>query len=116
MGFGHFFVDRPIFASVISIVITMIGAIALFYLPIAQYPRIAPPGVSITINYPGASAKVVADTVRVRTMFTPRLLTLYRDGLAGGEVSGLVDDRRAGNAVHVVANGERRVLYAHRYV
>src|SRR5882724_677486 len=60
---SRFFINRPIFASVISIVITMIGAIALFYLPIAQYPRIAPPGVSITINYPGASAKVVADTV-----------------------------------------------------
>src|SRR4029079_18917179 len=60
---SRFFISRPIFASVISIVITMIGAIALFYLPIAQYPRIAPPGVSITINYPGASAKVVADTV-----------------------------------------------------
>src|SRR5712672_9510 len=60
---SRFFIYRPIFASVISIVITMIGAIALFYLPIAQYPRIAPPGVSITISYPGASAKVVADTV-----------------------------------------------------
>src|SRR6187455_1746757 len=60
---SRFFINRPIFASVISIVMTMIGAIALFYLPIAQYPRIAPPGVSITINYPGASAKVVADTV-----------------------------------------------------
>ena len=55
---SRFFINRPIFASVISIVITLVGAIALFTLPIAQYPRIAPPGVSITINYPGASAKV----------------------------------------------------------
>src|ERR1700742_1550508 len=60
---SRFFIDRPIFASVVSIVITLIGAIALFYLPIAQYPRITPPGVSVSINYPGASAKVVADTV-----------------------------------------------------
>src|SRR4029079_8404796 len=60
---SRFFISRPIFASVISIVITMIAAIALFSLPIATCPRIAPPGVSITINYPGASAKVVADTV-----------------------------------------------------
>src|SRR3954463_1146554 len=60
---SRFFINRPIFASVISIVITLVGAIALFTLPIAQYPRIAPPGVSISINYPGASAKVVADTV-----------------------------------------------------
>ncbi|HZZ27062.1 MAG TPA: efflux RND transporter permease subunit [Pirellulales bacterium] len=60
---SRFFIDRPIFASVVSIVMTLIGGIALFYLPIAQYPRITPPGVSISINYPGASAKVVADTV-----------------------------------------------------
>src|SRR6184192_528309 len=60
---SRFFINRPIFASVISIAITLVGAIALFYLPIAQYPRIAPPGVSISINYPGAPAKVVADTV-----------------------------------------------------
>ncbi|HEX3599428.1 MAG TPA: efflux RND transporter permease subunit [Lacipirellulaceae bacterium] len=60
---SRFFISRPIFASVVSIVITLIGAIALFYLPIAQYPRITPPGISISINYPGASAKVVADTV-----------------------------------------------------
>src|SRR3954451_21951401 len=60
---SRFFISRPIFASVVSIVITLIGAIALFYLPIAQYPRITPPGVSVSISYPGASAKVVADTV-----------------------------------------------------
>src|SRR5881392_3703362 len=60
---SRFFIDRPIFASVVSIVITLIGAIAAFYLPIAQYPRITPPGISVSIMYPGASAKVVADTV-----------------------------------------------------
>jgi multidrug efflux pump len=60
---SRFFIDRPIFASVVSIVMTVIGAIALLYLPIAQYPRITPPGVSVSINYPGASAKIVADTV-----------------------------------------------------
>ena len=60
---SRFFIDRPIFASVVSIVMTLIGAIALLYLPIAQYPRITPPGVSVSINYPGASAKIVADTV-----------------------------------------------------
>src|SRR5471030_2222348 len=60
---SRFFIDRPIFASVVSIVCTLIGAIALFYLPIAQYPRITPPGISVTITYPGASAQVVADTV-----------------------------------------------------
>src|SRR5215475_4673268 len=60
---SHFFIDRPIFAAVLSIVITLTGGIALFSLPIAQYPPITPPGVAVTINYPGASAQVVADTV-----------------------------------------------------
>ena len=59
----RFFIDRPIFATVLSVVITLIGGIALFSLPIAQYPRITPPGIVISISYPGASAQVVADTV-----------------------------------------------------
>src|SRR6201987_1383245 len=60
---SSFFINRPIFATVISIVITLIGGIALVSLPIAQYPRITPPGVQVSINYPGASAPIVADTV-----------------------------------------------------
>jgi multidrug efflux pump len=60
---SHFFIDRPIFASVLSIVITLAGAIALLALPIAQYPDITPPTVQVACNYPGASAQVVADTV-----------------------------------------------------
>ena len=63
MTFPHFFIDRPIFAGVISIVITLVGAIALFTLPIAQYPQIAPPTIQVTTNYPGANAKVVSETV-----------------------------------------------------
>jgi multidrug efflux pump len=60
---SRFFIDRPIFATVLSVVITLIGWIARMNLPMAQYPRITPPGVSVSINYPGASAPVVADTV-----------------------------------------------------
>src|SRR5882757_9857732 len=60
---SHFFIDRPIFASVLSIIITLSGAIAMFALPIAQYPPIAPPTVQVSCTYPGASAQVVADTV-----------------------------------------------------
>jgi len=60
---SHFFIDRPIFAGVISFVITMIGAIFVWTLPIAQYPEIAPPTVQVSCFYPGASAKVVSDTV-----------------------------------------------------
>ena len=61
--FSRFFIDRPIFASVISIVITLVGAIALYHLPLAQYPPIAPPTVEVGCNYPGASAQTVAETV-----------------------------------------------------
>src|SRR5947209_4443129 len=60
---SKFFIDRPIFAAVISIVITLAGAIAVVRLPIAQYPPIAPPTVQVDCNYPGASAQVVAQTV-----------------------------------------------------
>jgi multidrug efflux pump len=60
---SHFFIDRPIFAAVLSIFITLTGTIALLSLPIAQYPPITPPAVAVTINYPGASAQVIADTV-----------------------------------------------------
>jgi multidrug efflux pump len=61
--FAHFFIDRPIFATVLSIVIVIVGSVALLKLPIAQYPEVAPPTITVTANYPGANAKVVADTV-----------------------------------------------------
>ena len=60
---SRFFIDRPIFATVLSVVITLIGGISLLFLPMALYPRITPPGVAVSISYPGASAPVVADTV-----------------------------------------------------
>ena len=63
MGISHFFIRRPIFAGVIAIIITIIGAIAYFGLPIAQYPDVVPPTVTVTATYPGASAETVADTV-----------------------------------------------------
>ena len=61
--FSRFFIDRPIFASVLSIVITLAGSLAYLKLPIAQYPDIAPPTVEVSAYYPGANAKTVADTV-----------------------------------------------------
>jgi multidrug efflux pump len=60
---SRFFIDRPIFAAVLSIVITLTGGIAYLSLPVAQYPRVTPPGVSVSISYPGANAQVVADSV-----------------------------------------------------
>ena len=61
--FSRFFIDRPIFASVLSIVITLCGGIALFTLPVTQYPEITPPTVEVSAIYPGANARVVSDTV-----------------------------------------------------
>src|SRR5947207_1468825 len=63
MRISHFFIDRPIFASVVSIVFVILGAVAFFRLPVAQYPEIAPPTINVTGQYPGASADVVASTV-----------------------------------------------------
>ncbi len=63
MNLSHFFIDRPIFAAVISILIVMVGGVAYFSLPVAQYPDIAPPSIQVTAQYPGASAEIVAKTV-----------------------------------------------------
>jgi len=63
MGISHFFIDRPIFASVIAIIIVLLGAVSYVALPIAQYPEIAPPTITVTGQYPGANAEVVATTV-----------------------------------------------------
>jgi hydrophobe/amphiphile efflux-1 (HAE1) family protein len=60
---SHFFIDRPIFASVLSIVITLAGGVAVFTLPVAQYPEVTPPTVLVTASYPGANATTVRDTV-----------------------------------------------------
>ena len=63
MRLSHFFIDRPIFAAVVSIVFVIVGAVSVGRLPVAQYPEIAPPVVRVSGQYPGASADVVADTV-----------------------------------------------------
>ena len=63
MRFSHFFIDRPIFAGVISVLIVLVGLFAYPSLPVAQYPEIAPPTIAVTASYPGASAEVLADTV-----------------------------------------------------
>ena len=62
-NFSRLFIERPILASVVAILITLAGAIAAFGLPVSQYPEIAPPTVTITTSYPGASAETIASTV-----------------------------------------------------
>jgi HAE1 family hydrophobic/amphiphilic exporter-1 len=63
MPISHFFIERPVFAAVVAILITLVGAIAFPNLPIAQYPDITPPTVTVTTTYPGASAETLADSV-----------------------------------------------------
>ena len=63
MRISHFFIDRPIFAAVVSIVFIILGGVSFLRLPVAQYPEIAPPIINVTGQYPGASAEVVAATV-----------------------------------------------------
>ncbi|OYW44803.1 MAG: hydrophobe/amphiphile efflux-1 family RND transporter [Sphingomonadales bacterium 32-68-7] len=63
MRFSRFFIDRPIFAAVIAILITVVGAISYFFLPVSQYPEVVPPTVTVSAAYPGASAETVAETV-----------------------------------------------------
>ena len=63
MRFAHFFVDRPIFASVLSIVLVLVGYVSYTRLPVAQYPDIAPPTITVRASYPGANAETVAATV-----------------------------------------------------
>ena len=63
MRFSHFFVDRPIFAAVISILVTLVGYISFRALPVAEYPDIAPPTVEVRATFAGASAEVIGQTV-----------------------------------------------------
>lgn len=63
MQISRFFIDRPIFASVLAVLVTLVGAISYFFLPVSQYPDIVPPTVTVSAVYAGASAETVADTV-----------------------------------------------------
>src|SRR5947209_362770 len=63
MKFSYFFIDRPIFAFVLSILIVLAGAITAFLLPVAQYPDVVPPTVVVSAAYPGADAETVSETV-----------------------------------------------------
>src|SRR3954469_19345627 len=63
MKFSHFFIRRPIFAGVLSIVIFLIGLIAMFRLPISEYPEVVPPTIVVMATYPGANPKTISETV-----------------------------------------------------
>ena len=87
MRISHFFIDRPIFAAVVSIVFVILGVVSFSRLPVAQYPEIAPPIINVSGQYPGASADVVASTVAATTSalapgYCPETLMI------GGAISG----------------------------
>ena len=63
MGFSRLFIDRPILAGVISVMIMLVGAVAYFALPVSQYPEVAPPSITVTTSYPGANAETASATV-----------------------------------------------------
>src|SRR3954470_2815394 len=63
MNLSRFFVDRPVFAGMISLAIFLVGLIAVFQLPISEYPEVVPPSVQVVAQYPGANPKVIAETV-----------------------------------------------------
>jgi hydrophobe/amphiphile efflux-1 (HAE1) family protein len=91
MRISHFFIDRPIFAAVISIVFVILGGVAFFRLPVAQYPEIAPPVINVTGQYPGASADVVAATVvtpiEQQINGVENMLYMYSNATADGRFS-----------------------------
>ena len=76
---SKFFIDRPIFAWVIALVIMLVGGLSILKLPINQYPSIAPPAIAIAVSYPGASAQTVQDTV-VQVIEQPSLVDLLAFG------------------------------------
>lgn len=63
MKFPHFFIQRPIFAIVLSVFMLIAGSLAFFQLPLSEYPSVTPPTVQVTASYPGANPNVIADTV-----------------------------------------------------
>jgi HAE1 family hydrophobic/amphiphilic exporter-1 len=88
---SRFFLDRPVFAWVIAIVMMVLGGLAIYLLPIAQYPPIAPPSITISANYPGASAKTVEDSVvqMIEQQMTglDRMLYMYSTSDSSGSAS-----------------------------
>ena len=60
---SKFFIERPVLANVLALVLVLVGAVSLFTMPVAQYPNVVPPTVQVTTRYPGASAQTVIDTV-----------------------------------------------------
>ncbi len=91
MPLSRFFIDRPIFAAVLSLFVTIIGGIAFLGLPVTQFPEITPPTITVSANYPGASAQTVADTVAAvieqEVNGVDGMLYMYSQSTADGALS-----------------------------
>ena len=98
MRMSHFFIERPIFAAVLSVLLTIAGAIAQRSLPVAEYPEIAPPTVNISSYYPGASAEVIAETVATpleqKVNGVDEVASITADGDVAARVTALDDAQR----------------------
>ena len=86
---SHFFIKRPVFAGVISIVIMILGLVALLGLPVERYPNIAPPSINVVANYPGANSQTVAETVGtpIEEQITGVEGMLYMNSVSGNDGS-----------------------------
>lgn len=88
---SRFFINRPIFAAVISILITLAGIVSFFNLPIEQYPNITPPQIQVTVSYPGASAQVIADAVAApledQINGVEKMIYMYSESAATGNLT-----------------------------
>ncbi|MGO3423451.1 MAG: efflux RND transporter permease subunit [Pseudoalteromonas distincta] len=91
MKFSHFFIQRPIFAAMLSLVILIAGGISLFQLPVSEYPEVVPPTVVVTANYPGANPTVIAQTVATpleqEINGTENMLYMFSQGTSDGRMT-----------------------------
>ena len=100
---SKFFIERPVLANVIAILMMVIGAVALYSLPVAQYPDVVPPTVQVTTRYPGASARTVIDTVAlpIEQQVNGVEGMIYMQSYAGAEHRDIAD---AGQARQLIAD------------
>ena len=91
MKFSHFFIQRPIFAAMLSLVILIAGSISLFQLPISEYPEVVPPTIVVTANYPGANPTVIAQTVATpleqEIVGTEKMLYMFSQATSDGRMT-----------------------------
>src|SRR3954465_4954970 len=115
-NFSRFFIERPIFASVLAIIITLAGLVAATALPISQYPEIAPPTATITASYPGASAetlaKVVAAPIEEQLSGVENMLYFNSSSASNGTVSITVTFETGTDIDKAVFNVNNRVQLA----